>query len=359
MGTATKRSLIFYAGPAPPGRLAWRPALRNIAAMHMHDERRLSALRAYDPAGMGQDHGLDALCSLVRMTLNVPMAAVTLVDERLTHHVGLAGMELGALPNDITFCSRTIEGTLPMLVEDATKDARFASNPFVITDPGVRFYLGAPLIAPDGSALGAICAVDTKTRLCSAEEISKLSTLASTAVQILEMRRRMSEVRTFALTDSLTGIANRAGIELEIEKAIAVQQRHALPFALAYFDVDHFKQVNDQFGHEAGDRLLRLIGRALATRTRREEASGRLGGDEFVILLVGVNTVTAHDAAVQIKARLDHAVAESGFPVSFSMGVAVFETPPLSVETAFRSADSLLYKAKRQGKNQIIIEAAD
>ncbi|MDE2239568.1 MAG: sensor domain-containing diguanylate cyclase [Rhodospirillales bacterium] len=325
----------------------------------MHDERRLSTLRAYDPAGMGQDHGLDTLCSLVRMTLNVPMAAVTLVDERLTHHVGMAGMELGALPNEITFCSRTIEGTLPMLVEDATKDVRFANNPFVITDPGVRFYLGAPLIAPDGSALGAICAVDTKTRVCSDDEITKLCTLASTAVQILEMRRRMNEVRAFALTDSLTGIANRVGVELEIEKAIAVQQRHALPFALAYFDVDHFKQVNDQLGHGAGDRLLRLIGQALAPRTRREEASGRLGGDEFVILLIGANTATAHATAVQIKARLDQTMAENGFPVSFSMGVAVFEAPPPSVEAALSQADSLLYKVKRQGKNQIIIEAAD
>lgn len=325
--------------------------------MSIYDPHRLAALRAYDPAGMNRDHGLDALCSLVRMTLNVPMAAVTLVDDRFTYHVGLAGMELEALPNENTFCSRTIEGSAPMLVEDATQDPRFAANPFVTPADGVRFYLGAPLIAPDGASLGAICAVDTKTRQCSEDEIAKLRSLAATAVQILEMRRRMKEVRSFALTDSLTGIANRAGIELEIEKAIAVLQRHHLPFTLIYFDVDHFKAVNDQRGHEAGDQLLRLIGQTLTARLRREEASGRLGGDEFVILLLGDNDEGAKIAAEQIKARLDQAVKQAEFPVSFSMGEAVFKTAPASVMDALQKADALLYQAKRQGKDQIVSQA--
>ncbi|MBS7809488.1 sensor domain-containing diguanylate cyclase [Roseococcus pinisoli] len=327
--------------------------------MRLHDKKRLAALRAYDPAGMERDHGLDSLCNLVRLTLGVPMAAVTLVDDNTTHHVGMAGLELGGLPNGVTFCSRTIEQDTPMLVEDATKDARFADNPFVTANPGVRFYVGAPLVAPDGSALGAICAVDTAAHACSESEQAKLVSLASTAVEILEMRRRVREVRALALSDGLTGIANRAAIELEIEKAIAVVERHGLPFGVLFFDVDHFKSVNDLRGHEAGDDLLRLIGETLAATTRREEVCGRLGGDEFVVLLMGSDPTNGRGAAERIKAALDEAVAREGFAVSFSMGLAFFPTAPADAEAALKAADRLLYAAKRQGKNRIVVEASE
>jgi diguanylate cyclase (GGDEF)-like protein len=326
--------------------------------MSIYDETRLASLRLYEPHKIGRDSGLDSLCNLVRMTFDVPMAAVTLVDDRFTHHVGLAGFELDSLPNEHTFCSRTIEHTVPMLVPDATKDARFAANPYVLADPGVRYYVGAPLIAPNGSTLGAICGIDTQPRIHSQDVVFKLSALAGTAVEILELRRRMSEVRSIALTDPLTGIANRAAIELEVEKAIALLERHDMPFGIVYFDVDHFKGVNDTFGHDAGDRLLRLIGQSLAARTRREEASGRLGGDEFLVVLLGAGLTTARDAAERIKAGLDQAVSADQFNVTFSMGVAAFTKAPATIASALSAADSLLYAAKRAGKNQIVCEIA-
>ncbi|MCB8874369.1 sensor domain-containing diguanylate cyclase [Acidisoma silvae] len=322
--------------------------------MRPHDERRLATLKTYEPAEIGRDHGLDALCNLVRMTFDVPMAAVTLVDDRFTHHVGLSGMELDRLPNEQTFCSRTIEQTMPMMIPDATQDTRFAENPFVVNDPGVRYYVGAPLIAPDGSTLGAICGIDTRPRVHSEDAVLKLASLASTAVEILELRRRMSEVRTMALTDPLTGIANRAGIEMEIEKAIALLERHGVPFGIVYFDVDHFKSVNDSYGHEAGDKLLRLIGQSLSGRTRREESSGRLGGDEFLVVLLGASLNEARTAAERIKEVLDRAVKNDSFRVSFSMGVTTFTKAPSTVAAALSAADSLLYVAKRAGKNQIV-----
>ncbi|WP_413990034.1 diguanylate cyclase [Labrys okinawensis] len=323
--------------------------------MKLFDERRLAALRAYETIEMGRDHGLDALCNLVRLTFAVPMSAVSLVDDENTYHMGLAGMEMEVVPAQLSFCSHTIETDSPLLVEDASKDARFASNPFVTADPGIRSYMGAPLIASDGSALGAICAVDTKARHFSNDESEKLASLAKTAMQILEMRRRVKEVRDLALTDGLTGIPNRTKLELEIEKALAVLQRHGLPFSLLYIDVDGFKQVNDVRGHAAGDELLRLIGRTLADRTRREETCGRLGGDEFAILMIGGNEEEGHDAAARVKERLDSVVAQADFPVSFSMGLAVFNTPPNGVEAALGVADQLLYDAKRKGKNQIVV----
>lgn len=325
--------------------------------MRLEDKTRLASLQAYGPSAMERDHGLDTLCNMVRLTLGVPMAAVSLVGAETTHHVGMSGVEFGKVPTRHTFCSHTIEGNVPMVVEDASTDPRFAANPFVINDPGIRFYAGAPLIAPDGSALGALCGIDTITHVCPETERAKLADLASTAVQILEMRRRMMEAQALALTDRLTGIANRMGIETEIDKAIAVATRHGLAFALLYFDVDGFKSVNDTKGHEAGDRLLQLLGQTLARETRREEICGRLGGDEFVVLLLGTERDSAILAAERIKALLDEAVARQGFPVSFSMGLASFAAPPASCAAALSAADTLLYQAKRAGKNRIVLAA--
>jgi len=321
--------------------------------MLLHDKHRLAVLTSYNTIEMGQDRTLDALCNLVLLTFGVPMAAVSLVDERVTHHIGMAGGVFGDLPNENTFCSHAIESTDPFLIEDATSDVRFAANPFVKDAPGIRFYLGAPLIAPDGSTLGAICAVDTKTRQCTLEEKAKLASLASTAVEILNMRRHMREARKLALIDGLTGIANRTGIELEIEKAIIALRNHGLPFSLLYFDVDHFKQVNDERGHAAGDELLRMIGETLLGRNRPDEVSARPGGDEFIVLRLGGTKASDLAEAQQIKAVLDDAVARAGFPVSFSMGLVSFAAAPTDVNGAIYAADALLYDAKRRGKNRI------
>lgn len=322
--------------------------------MQLHDAQRLATLRAYEPAEMERDQSLDSLCDLVRLTLGVPMAAVSLVDDQITHHVGMSGVEFGPIPSEHTFCSHTIEGQEPLLVEDATKDPRFAENPFVRDDPSIRFYVGAPLIAPNGYRLGALCAVDTATRRCTEVEQTKLAALASTAVQILEMRRRVREAHALAVTDGLTGIANRVGTQLAIDKAITVMKRHGLLFSLLYFDVDHFKSINDTRGHEAGDQLLRLIGSTLSQRTRFEEVVGRLGGDEFVIVLIGSDRSAAALAAERIKSLLDETVQQASIAVSFSMGLACFTEAPADSAAALSAADTLLYQAKRGGKNRIV-----
>lgn len=321
--------------------------------MLLHDKHRLAVLSSYTTIEAGQDRTLDALCNLVLSTLGVPMAAVSLVDEATTHYIGMAGCFFSTLPNENTFCSHVIEGTTPFLIEDATNDNRFAANPFVKGDPGIRFYLGAPLIASDGSALGALCALDTKARQSTAEEQQKLASLASTAIEILNMRRVIHEARKLALVDGLTGIANRTGIELEIEKAIIALRNHGLPFSLLYFDVDLFKQVNDKRGHAAGDALLRLIGETLAGRNRPDEVCARPGGDEFIVLRLGGTRNNDLEETQNIKALLDDVVSRAGFEVSFSMGIVSFIAAPADVTAALYAADALLYDAKRRGKNMI------
>ena len=157
-----------------------------------------------------------------------------------------------------------------------------------------------------------------------------------------------------ALVDGMTKLANRRSLEAEIEKAITVLNEQSLPFSLLYFDVDYFKQINDQNGHAAGDKLLKLIGQTLSARAIRDEVHGRLGGDEFVVLMLNTTLEAAVAKASEIKQQLDDVMRLADIPVSFSMGLTNFVNAPDGAEAALNCADERLYKAKRAGKNQII-----
>jgi diguanylate cyclase (GGDEF)-like protein len=322
--------------------------------MRANETQRLRTLRSYDASGL--DHGLDALCGQLRRSLDVPFAAVTLVDETHTRVIGRDGVDTESVPNDQSFCALAIRemGPAPFTVVDALSDPRFRSNPFVTDGCGIRFYAAAPLIAGDGSALGCLCALDTRAREVTATERQTLVDLSRTAMQILEMRRHMQEARQLALTDALTKLPNRTAIESEIGKAIAALDQRHCPFSLLRLDVDGLARINETKGQPAGDRLLQLIGEALRQKTRRSETAGRLDGDDFALIILGADPAMALAAGCRIKQLLDKAVAGAGYDVTFSIGLVTFLSAPADVATAMRETDARLLEAKRGGRNQIV-----
>ena len=156
--------------------------------------------------------------------------------------------------------------------------------------------------------------------------------------------------------DSLTGTLNRNGfyeaLDLEIERS----KRYGHPFSMIYFDCDNFRQVNDARGHHTGDRLLKRVARSLRESMRKIDAIGRLGGDEFAMLLPETDMESARSMARHLKEKMDAMMEKEQWPVSFSMGVASFENPPASIETALESADKLMVSVKRANKNDVAYE---
>jgi diguanylate cyclase (GGDEF)-like protein len=320
------------------------------------ETQRLRTLRSYDALGPGRDKGLDALCGQLRRSLDVPMAAVSIVDETHTHLIGRDGVDTESVPNDQSFCAlaiREMDGA-PFAVVDALSDSRFRTNPFVTDGCGIRFYAAAPLIAGDGSALGCLCALDTRAREVTATERQTLVDLSRTAMQILEMRRHMQQARQLALTDDLTKLPNRTAIEIELGKAIAALDQRDLPFSLLRLDVDGIARINETKGQPAGDALLRLIGDALKHKTRRGETAGRLGGDDFALIILGADPAMALSAGRRIKLLLDKAVAAASYDVTFSMGLVTFLSAPADVAATMRESEARLLEAKRGGRNQIV-----
>jgi len=174
---------------------------------------------------------------------------------------------------------------------------------------------------------------------------------------LLDRQRRSLALHiALAQQDSLTGIMNGRTLRQRCDSMFELASRHGRPLALGYFDLDGFKGVNDRLGHSVGDQVLKAVASTLSKRLRASDFCGRLGGDEFAVVLPETDLAgaTAFFAALR-ENLIDHA-ARNDWPVGFSIGVAVFRSPPANVDDAIRCAERLMYKVKNSTKNDILFE---
>ncbi|WP_181407632.1 GGDEF domain-containing protein [Nocardioides sambongensis] len=164
----------------------------------------------------------------------------------------------------------------------------------------------------------------------------------------------LRSIRVLAEHDELTGVRNRRGFVSTAEVALAAAHAEGLPAALLMVDLDEFKAVNDRFGHDAGDALLRSVGVALADVTTSEDLVGRLGGEEFAVLVSGARAARADQLAHRVLDALRGIDAGPAGAVTASIGVALAgpDGPP-SLSTLLVEADRRLYRAKRDGRNRV------
>jgi diguanylate cyclase (GGDEF)-like protein len=173
------------------------------------------------------------------------------------------------------------------------------------------------------------------------------------AMLLSALRHRLDLEEQLARTDALTGVANVRFFTELVNIEIGRARRYKHPFTMLYIDADNFKAVNDQFGHSAGDALLRLLAQAMKEQVRATDIVARLGGDEFAILLPETGYDPAQEVIRKVRHRLLDTMTENGWPVAFSIGAATFNTPPASVTEVIKQADDLMYAAKRGGKDMV------
>jgi len=168
---------------------------------------------------------------------------------------------------------------------------------------------------------------------------------------------RYRALRTFMVRDSLTGLLNHSRTKEQLDIEIARAERYHSGLSFALIDIDHFKLVNDRYGHYAGDQVLKGISRLLQQRLRKTDTIGRYGGEEFAVILAGMDGAGA--AAVLDGIREDfgkilHQGKGSSFSVTFSCGIAAYSPEKTAIEIS-EEADEALYKAKNSGRNRIVI----
>ncbi len=190
--------------------------------------------------------------------------------------------------------------------------------------------------------------------------LNSLSTMVE-RIQVMELeaqtfRRHLEEQRQQAMIDNLTGLANRNGLQRRMDEEFERWQRYGGRLLLVVLDVDHFKSINDRFGHLAGDKVLRLIAQQLSRRLRKTDFIGRFGGEEFVILMPGISP----EQGVVALEELREGIAGTPFhfknepvPVTISIGFTEF-MPNDSLDSTFDRADKAMYQAKEQGRNRVV-----
>lgn len=169
------------------------------------------------------------------------------------------------------------------------------------------------------------------------------------------MRLSRSRLSVMAERDALTGARNRHSLEPMLEAALEKQRQQETPASLLVIDLDHFKEINDRFGHDVGDRALKEVAEILIHATRAGDDVFRYGGEELVVLANGAKSEPAGRLAEKLRQRIRRTPLESLGPLSVSIGVTEARSDD-TPESWFRRADELMYRAKEEGRNRVVIE---
>lgn len=189
------------------------------------------------------------------------------------------------------------------------------------------------------------------------EAALRLRRQVETKRRLEELRRDRDALSRQALTDTLTGLGNRRYFQQRLASEAARTSRSGEPFALMMIDMDHFKKVNDTFGHPVGDRVLQAVAGVLRHGVRRSDVACRLGGEEFVLLLPGTTAASAGFLAEKLRRRISDAcrgILPSNWPVTVSIGVSwTARGGAVDAERLVWEADRALYSAKGEGRDRI------
>jgi diguanylate cyclase len=258
-----------------------------------------------------------------------------------------------SVPWDDTLCKRALEEGRPYTDDVAAcwgdSDAARAL--------GIRTYLSQPVLNLDGSVYGTLCAASGDRVRVSDANIKVLSMVARLIAYQVERERQLSSLRksneelsTQSLTDALTGLPNRRALRLELERMLARAARTDTRVQVAFVDLDGFKKINDEHGHEVGDRFLVHIAHRLRAGTRIGDLVARLGGDEFVLIATGSEPDELRDRIARTTDttfRHGHIVIE--YPGA-SVGVVVSEPQESDPDALLARADVAMYASKKARK---------
>jgi len=307
----------------------------------------------------------------------------------LDHFLGIGFDAIkGCVPNRDVFTTRA-----PVIVPDILAPHPYSDFPSVAHAlSGVRSWLGVPLLfgercvgmitmdkldanfyteqhAQAALAFAAQAAIALENARLYEQSHLELQERRKAESELREMNRRLqsqiAEVQALqgrlkeqAIRDPLTGLFNRRYLTETLQRELARSDRDGRPLSVVMLDVDHFKELNDSAGHDAGDRMLQAIGHYLGEQTREGDVACRFGGEEFVVVLPGAAARMAAERAEDWRAAFEALrLAYEGreLRVTISMGVADFPAHARGLEDLLRVADVALYEAKRAGRNKVVI----
>jgi len=334
--------------------LAARQHNRELSALHAATGALLTTL---DPEAL-LSRILDAAISAIP-TANKGMIHLIAQDTgqlEMRASVGYADPRIRRIriPAAIGYVAVAVREHTPLLIHDLRSNPAYIAGLFPEVQD-IQSAIVAPLVM-HGQVLGALSLESTKPSAFTENDLRLLVSFAATATAAIQNARLHAEVQKLAITDSLTGLYNRRGLyelgQREVERA----RRYKRPLVAMMMDIDHFKFINDYYGHTVGDQVLQAVAKRCSDNLRRIDILGRLGGDEFTFLLPETDMFTASQVAERVRNTVaDRPVItpENPISVSVSLGVARATSATPDLEVLISRADAAMYVAKREGRNRV------
>jgi diguanylate cyclase (GGDEF)-like protein len=347
-----------------------------------NEAARQAALERYQVLDTSPERFYDDAATLAAAICGTPIAMVSLIDNERQWYKSKVGIDLTETHRRDAFCAHAImTPDMPLIVKDAWVDERFKDSALVTANPNIRFYAGAPLVTPEGQALGTLCVIDTIPRDITAAQLTALEALSRTVASHLEQGRHIADLerlmlakdahveelqeytqaleeassryREESLIDPVTNGPNRRACEIRLEEEHQRALRYGASYALLTIDVDNFKDVNDLHGHSRGDAVLAMASKLLRKCLRPNDFVGRLGGDEFVAILPRTNARGAQVLAERMRRTIYNASWETAFPVTISVGIACWNGADDTAALVLARSDEAMYLAKSAGRNAV------
>jgi diguanylate cyclase (GGDEF)-like protein len=319
------------------------------------ESARLDALNSYQILDTPGERQFDRIAQLAKDIFDVSSVLISFVAKDRQWFKSRLGIEECEMPREHAICHYTIQQSEPLVISDTLLDARTAQNPITRGDQPIRFYAGAPLISPEGQALGSFCVINNAPRTFSVRETTILKGLAELVMEQLELHRR-------SVCDWLTGASSKGAFHSLLQDVLAFTTTRRANAAVIALDLDHFKSVNDRFGHLAGDEVLVRMTAACRAELDNTQVLARMGGEEFCVLATDTTADAAHALAERVRAAIEDLPLDgvaTGLSATASFGVSMFGRTDASIADVLERADRALYRAKSQGRNRVCAEPAD
>ena len=333
-----------------------------------NEEARRQSLERMSLLSTPDEAMFDRVTRTAQRLFGTAIASFSLVDAERQWFKSITGLDARETSREISFCGHVVEQGKAMVVPNALDDQRFADNPLVTGDPSIRFYAGRPIRNSEGHCIGTLCVIDRQPRSFSQSDCQSLDDLGSWLESLLlgrdlgeaqfDLLRELDHTRREAMIDPLLWIWNRRGVEDLLRREISRAAREHEPVTLASIDLDHFKAINDTFGHAAGDAVLKEAVRRLRECLRPYDILGRWGGDELVVIGSGI----PESEAAAFGDKMCDAVGSAGplsigqdmigFTVTIGVAQAHVSEPATFAATILAHADEALYHAKQRGRAQ-------
>lgn len=250
------------------------------------------------------------------------------------------------------FTLKALGTSLTLDIPDPAEDVRNEHREF-LTQLGIRSGLTVPLIMRE-RVLGVLFLQDcSEPRTWSIDEVSLFNSLADNLAVAIENAELHAERERQAVTDGLTGVANRRSFNENFAKEFERAKRYGQTLSLVIIDLDFLKKINDNFGHQTGDEAIKAIGKMLRQSSRSIDLPARYGGEEFCLLLPNTDIAMAEQLAERLRRVINEVQVEGPGRISASLGVASYPLHADDPDSLFLRADEALYQAKQGGRNQV------